>query len=133
MQKLLYIVVEQLFKSHACILNTVHEVLGSLAKQFEALFETDNVLGAHWINACALVQDLNGARRHLGKELTKLVASPLDTVKCLFREHLERAMRNLVVIFRVILTTVAFCLIWQNDLNVAFRSKCTTLEQWSLG
>ena len=133
MQKLLYIVVEQLFKSHACILNAVHKVLGSLAEQFEAFFETDDVLSTHWINASALIKDFDGARRHLGKEFAKLVASPLDTVKCLLGEHFERAMRNLIVIFRVILTSITFRLVWKNNLNVAFWSKCTTLKQWSLG
>ena len=133
MQKLLYIVVEQLFKSHACILNAVHKVLGSLAQQFEAFFETDNVLGAYWIDASALIQDLDGTCRHLGEETAKLVASPFDTVKCLLGEHFKRAMGDLVVIFRVILTSIAFRLIRENYLNVALWSKCTTLKQWSLG
>ena len=133
MQKLLYIVVEQLFKSHACILNAVHKVLGSLAEQFKAFFETDDVLSANWIDASALIQDFDGTCRHLGEEFAKLVASPFDTVKRLLREHFKRAMGDLVVIFRVILTSIAFRLIRNNYLNVAFWSKCTTLKQWSLG
>jgi len=46
-----------------------------------------------------------------------------------FREHFQSAMRNLSFFLRVLLASVAFCDEWKHDLNMSFRTKCTTLQK----
>jgi hypothetical protein len=65
------------------------------------------------------------------KQMTKYVFRPFHAMQCLFRKHLQRAVRNLSVVFRVILTSIRFCLIWNDNLNMPFRSKSATVNQWN--
>jgi len=50
-----------------------------------------------------LIQDLDGARRHLRKHFTELIASPFHAVKSQFGEHLQRAVRDFIVVLGVVL------------------------------
>ena len=102
MQKLLDIVVEQLLEAQTGVLDTVHELHGFLPQQLEALLEADNILRASWIDRLADVKNFDRTSWHLGVKLAKFVTGPFNAVKCLFWEHLKRAMRNLIIVLRIV-------------------------------
>lgn len=62
----------------------------------------------------------------MSEDLAELVAGPLNTVEGLLREHLQGAVRDLGVIFRVVLAAIGFGLVREHYLNVALGSKGST-------
>lgn len=50
-------------------------------------------------------------------------------MNCLLREHLQRAVRNLVLLLRVLLRAVRLRLKRQNDLHVALRAERAALQE----
>jgi hypothetical protein len=54
----------------------------------------------------AFFKQLSGVGRSLSENLAKFISGPLDTVKSFFREHFKSAVRDLCVIFRVILAAI---------------------------
>jgi len=62
----------------------------------------------------------------LSEDLAELVAGPLNAMEGLLREHLQGAVRDLGVIFGVVLAAIGFGLVRKHYLNVALGSKGTT-------
>jgi hypothetical protein len=52
-------------------------------------------------------------------------------MNCFLWEHFERAVRNLSLLARIILTAVILSLVGDYDLDVSFWSESTTLKQWN--
>ena len=77
MQKLLDIVVEQLFEAHTSVLDAVHELHRPLAKKLKTFLKTDDVLCAYWIDFSPLVKYFDSTCWNLREESTKFVTSPL--------------------------------------------------------
>ena len=77
MQKLLDIVVEQLFKAHTSVLDAVHKLHRPLAKKLKAFLKTDDVLRAHWIDIGTLVKYFDSTCWNLREKSTKFVSGPL--------------------------------------------------------
>ena len=59
MEQLLHVVTEQLLKSKARILDTIHEISGSLFEQFDALFKTELILLSRSRQLFALFENLD--------------------------------------------------------------------------
>lgn len=51
-------------------------------------------------------------------------------MQCLFREHFQSTMRNFTLLNRIVLTSITFSKIGNNNLNMTFWSKSTRLKQW---
>lgn len=125
--------VEELFKLFASVFNTVLPILGSLLQHSKTFFQLGEVLLRLWLEFVTMFKELNSRLWKLGEHFTKLVSGPLDTVNGLLREHLEGAEWNFSVVFRVLLLTVSFSLVGQDNLHVALRSQSTRFDQGNLG
>lgn len=122
MEKLSYVVVKQFLEAESGILNTVHEITRALLEEFHALFKAHDVLGAYSLDLSSLIDNLDGACRHLSEHFSKLVSRPFNTVKSFFGEHLESAVRDLVVVLGVVHAAITLSLVRQDHLHVAFSS-----------
>lgn len=56
------------------------------------------------------------------EELAKEIPGPFHTMEGLFREHLEGAMRDLVLLFRILELAISLSLIRNNDLDMSLRA-----------
>jgi hypothetical protein len=64
------------------------------------------------------------------KHFPKQILSPFNTVNSFFREHFQCANRNLLVLFRIILTCIRFSFEWNYALYMSFWSKCSRVNEW---
>jgi len=68
-----------------------------------------------------------------GEQMAELVAGPLDAVQRVFREHFQRALRDVALFLRVLRGLVALGLEGKYDLHVALGAQRAALEQRHLG
>lgn len=121
--------IEQLFELDSSEFNAVHESLGTLLEQLCAFLEGSDVLLRNSSHVLAIFKDLQSALGVLREELLELITSPFNAMKGLLWEHLQRAVRNLVVILRIVHRAIALCLVRKDYLHVAFRSQSSTLKK----
>lgn len=89
------------------MLDAVGEGLGSLFQETEALFEGSEVLSGSVFVLVAVFQELERVLGALAEELAEEIPRPLHAMQRLLWEHLERAVRDLVVVLWVLLRGVA--------------------------
>lgn len=103
------------------ICNTIFEIIRSFCCHYNALVKAFNIIffrfefRIFYFNKCFWLQT---------KLLPKNIACPFNTMKSLFREHFQCAVRYLSLLNRIILASITLSFIWNYYLSVAFWSKC---------
>lgn len=109
----------------------------------DAIFETTRTFGHHcygfievldviWLWFVTFFEEFGKSLRLESEFFTEVVPCPFDAVQRLLREHFQSAVGNFSIFNRIILTAVAFSLVRDDDLNVTFRTECSTLKQRNL-
>lgn len=124
-----HIVTEILVKLPDAVEYTIVEVAWPLFQKLVTLVE------GLYLGLIGLVLFLSNFEQRFGFEtelVPKLIASPLNAVQSLFREHLKRAMGDLTFFYGVILASVGFSEVRHNNLYMALWAESARLQQRNL-
>lgn len=124
--------VEGLLELQSCVLDAVHPGLGSLPQHLEAFFKRLQILLGFRLELGALLEHFDQRGRVLREHFVEAVTSPLNAVQSFFREHLQGAEWDFVVLLRIFLLSVGFSQVWEHHLNMALWSQSARLNQGGL-